>query len=92
MTSRRRFARPYVLTAGRTVPVGDTVDPDARAVTIGPAWEFGRHVTPEDFEIAELCRTPQSLSEIAHRLQVPIGVARVLVADLVAGATVEFLR
>jgi hypothetical protein len=42
---------------------------------------------PLDFErrhIVELCRFPHSVAEIAALLQLPLGVARVLVADLAA--------
>jgi len=32
--------------------------------------------------VGELCRQPRSVAEIAAHLSVPLGVARVLVADL----------
>ena len=35
-------------------------------------------------EILQLCRTPHSIAEVAAKLGVPLGVARVLVGDLVA--------
>jgi hypothetical protein len=40
------------------------------------AFEAGR--------ILQLCRTPHSIAEVAANLQLPLGVARVLVGDLVA--------
>jgi hypothetical protein len=40
------------------------------------------HADPRSI-VVQLCRLPQSLAEIAARLSVPIGVARVLVSDLV---------
>jgi hypothetical protein len=40
------------------------------------AFEAGR--------ILQLCRTPHSIAEVAANLELPLGVARVLVGDLVA--------
>ena len=40
------------------------------------AFEAGR--------IIQLCRTPHSIAEISAKLELPLGVARVLVGDLVA--------
>lgn len=37
----------------------------------------------------ELCETPLALVEVAARLDVPVGVARVVVADLVAAGSLE---
>jgi hypothetical protein len=36
----------------------------------------------EQRDIVLLCRRPQSVAEVAARLRVPLGVARVLVSDL----------
>lgn len=75
------LVRPYTLTAGRTdaglqlpleAPVG-TVTP-AR-LTIWPAGDVRR--------IVALCAERPSVAEIAARLCLPLGVARVLVGDLV---------
>ena len=78
------LARPYVLSGGRTRGRGDDLPFEAMALTVGPAWETGRRVPPEAFDIAELCIRPCSLAEIAARLNLPLGVTRVLVADLAA--------
>jgi hypothetical protein len=85
------YLRPYVVTAGRTRHGIDVAD-DARVKTVGPAWEVGRVVPPEAFRIAELCATPHSLREIAEVLSIPLGVARVLIADLLETKAVAFLR
>ncbi|MGZ4678078.1 MAG: DUF742 domain-containing protein [Acidimicrobiia bacterium] len=92
MSGSASYRRPYVLTAGRTRGHGPEIPDDARVMTVGPAWVPGRRVPPEAFAIAELCATPRLLSEIAAALDVPLGVARVLVADLAATDTVAFLR
>ena len=84
MTATTRLCRPYVLTGGRTRGRGIDIPLEAVALTVGPAWESGRHVPPEAFDIAELCNRPHSVAEIASRLALPLGVVRVLVADLAA--------
>jgi hypothetical protein len=47
-----------------------------------------RTTTPEARRIVDLCQTPLSVAEIAARLLLPLGVARVLVGDLVAANAV----
>ena len=39
--------------------------------------------------IVELCQEPRSVAEVAAGLGVPVGVARVLIADLVNGGYVK---
>jgi hypothetical protein len=43
---------------------------------------------PESRRIVELCQPSMSLAELAARLVLPVGVVRVLVADLVEAAIV----
>jgi len=44
--------------------------------------------TPEHREIVNMCREPVSVSEIAAVLEQPLGVVRVLIADLLDNALV----
>jgi hypothetical protein len=44
--------------------------------------------SPESRRIVELCQPALSLAELAARLVLPVGVVRVLVADLVEAAVV----
>lgn len=82
------LVRPYFLTAGRTqasvdLPIEATlvVEPSAREKT-WPAGDMpGR--------IIELCSAPQSVAEVSAKLAVPLGVARVLIGDLVLGGHVR---
>lgn len=84
-----RFARPYVITGGRTRVDGLNLPIETVVKTVGSAWELEPGTTTEAFEIVELCHTPSSIAEVAVHLKVPVGVARVLVGDLVAAG---FLR
>jgi hypothetical protein len=78
--------RPFLLTGGRTRPARDglRVETLVRSNHEAPAA-----VRFEGRQIVQLCRRPTSLAEIAAALGIPIGVARVLVADLVAAGTVS---
>jgi hypothetical protein len=73
--------RPYTWTRGRTAPVFDlTVE------TLVSTSERGRDMamltTEETRAVAELCRAPRSVAEVAALLSLPLGVARVLLADM----------
>lgn len=75
--------RPYLATRGRTRPVQDialealvSATPAGRAHGIDPE--------PERERILRMCRSPRSVAEVAAIVRIPLGVARVLVADLEA--------
>ncbi|HEY0002234.1 MAG TPA: DUF742 domain-containing protein [Actinoplanes sp.] len=76
------FLRPFVLTGGRTRPQHDGLriesllltDPAARTASL--RFEARR--------IVELCHTARSIADLAVALRVPLGVIRVLVADLLS--------
>jgi hypothetical protein len=78
------FVRPFFLTGGRTQPVHDGL----RMHTLITAPPSAMHA-PLRFElrqIVEMCQLPMSVAEIASGLGVPLGVARVLIADLVSSS------
>jgi Protein of unknown function (DUF742) len=78
-----RFAvRPYTWTRGRTRPVQDLA-----VETLVSTSDEGRDVTAicsaEHAAIAELCVDIRSVAEVAALLALPLGVARVLLADMI---------
>lgn len=75
------LVRPYTITAGRTHGHRD-LTPTA-SVRTDKASVGHLKLRPELLKIIEFCRTTRRLSEIAARLDVPIGVAAVLLDDLV---------
>jgi hypothetical protein len=79
--------RPYLLTGGRTRSIGTDLAVEALVVT--RAGVDGRHLSSEQALILEACRSPMAIAEIAVKLSVPIGVARVLVSDLAVTDHVE---
>jgi Protein of unknown function (DUF742) len=78
--------RPYALTGGRTDPAGNTVL-DLIAVvaasgpTLGPA-ELAK-LGPEHRKLLSLCRAPVTVADVAADIALPLGVVRVLLADLI---------
>lgn len=87
--SANRLVRPYAVTGGRTrsrstdLPLEtlvSTTDDGHRALT---SLQFERR------SIATLCREPVSVAEVAARVGVPLGVARVLVSDMTDAGHLE---
>jgi hypothetical protein len=76
--------RPYLLTGGRARSAEVTIEMEAQVV-ITPAGQAAlpRHVY-EHHAILARCLTPVSVAELAAALGLHLGVARVLVSDLVA--------
>jgi hypothetical protein len=76
------YLRPFILTEGRTRPLHDGLRIET-LVMAAPA-ALSAPVRHERRRIIELCQRPLSLAEVAVALGVPLGVARVLIADLAA--------
>jgi hypothetical protein len=86
------LVRPYSRTGGRTRPVHD-FDLEALVVTTGPGLnpEVIQLLSPEHASVIELCQGTVSVAEIAVNMTIPIGVARVIIADMVDLGLVEVL-
>ena len=84
--------RPYLLTAGRAQPVDHTLEIEAQVVTSQLGAASHSKLTFEHREIVTLCRETMSVAELAAKLKLHIGVARVLVADLAVHGYVVIRR
>jgi hypothetical protein len=88
--------RPYAMTRGRTTSEAQhRLDLIAVVVTEPDAGdpESDPTLSPEHVDIVGLCRDePQSVAELAAELDLPIGVVRVLIGDLVHGELVHVTR
>ncbi|MGW2931064.1 DUF742 domain-containing protein [Streptomyces sp. NPDC055722] len=88
--------RPYAMTRGRTSHAAQhRLDLIAVVVTEPHADdpEADPSLSPEHVDIVGLCReAPQSVAELAAGLDLPIGVVRVLVGDLVDEELVHVTR
>ncbi len=82
--SSARFVRQFALTGGRTVPVDDFAFETMVCATADSGSPDG--LPAEQSAIVELARLPLSVAEIAAHRRLHLGVARVLVADLVQAA------
>jgi Protein of unknown function (DUF742) len=76
--------RPYLMTGGRTSAQRGAVAIET-VVVVSPlaSGKPAPGVRFERAQILRLCREPRSVAEVSALLRVPLGVARVLVADLV---------
>jgi len=72
--------------------VDQTIEIEAQVLTAHLAERSANGLSFELRDIVSLCLQPLSIAEIAARLDLHIGVARVLVADLVASGYVTLAR
>jgi hypothetical protein len=81
---RGALVRPYAVTRGRTEPARD-IAIEAVLLTTHRGQQEARFAGRDKQAIAVLCDgRAQSLAEIAAYTRLPLGVSRVLVADMVA--------
>jgi Protein of unknown function (DUF742) len=86
-------ARPYTITRGRTRPVNDEeIEVEALVWTTSLAASSPNMASVHWRAVADLCQEVMSLAEVAARLGVPIGVARVLIGDMAAAGLVYLQR
>ncbi len=74
--------RPYAMTAGRTRPTRGEFDLISLVVATHPAVPADLAFGPEHAAIVRLCQRPQSVAEVAAILDLPVGIVRVLLGDL----------
>jgi Protein of unknown function (DUF742) len=86
-TETGRLIRPYAMTGGRTLAETEISLEAQIQATTRASQHLGAYRW-EAAKVVELVQSPMALIEIAARLQIPIGVARVLVADLVSDGAV----
>jgi hypothetical protein len=82
-----RLVRPYAMIGGRTTAETEISLEAQIQATTRASQHLGAYRW-EAAKVVELVQSPMALIEIAARLQIPIGVARVLVADLVSDGAV----
>jgi len=84
-TTDEPFVRPYVITAGRTIGASGEIPIETMVI----ARKDPEDVGADHAAVVELCATRLSIAEIAAHRSIPVGVARVLVADLTASGHLE---
>ena len=88
--------RPYAVTGGRTEPAdGEVLDLIAVVVTTSRSTGAGSEParrTPEHRKIINLAHQPTTVADIASSTGLPVGVVRVLLADLIMLGAVKVVR
>src|ERR1700748_1184396 len=74
--------RPYSLTQGRTRHAGESFDLVATVVAAQAASADPRLAVPEHMSVLPLARTPTTVADIASDVDLPLGVVRIILADL----------
>jgi len=74
--------RPYAVTKGRVAPSSSEFDLVAFVVATMPELPPAPHLQPEHQAIIATCWEPMSVVELASKLDLSIGVVRVLLSDL----------
>ena len=88
-STQGRLIRPYTMTGGRTGADQPFIALEA-LVCATPTGVLNKHQFRwEAARIIELSRHETAIVEIAARLEIPIGVVRVVVADLVHRGAVQ---
>jgi hypothetical protein len=78
-----RLVRPYYMTGGRGRPAQNDLEIEALVSTTAQG-ERSPKLTVEQRAIIALCRDLLSIAEVSARLDLPLGVARVVIGDMAA--------
>jgi len=74
--------RPYALVRGRTRPTGDVLDVISMVYSLRISAPDSADLEPEHLAMLRQCAEPRSVADIASTLDLPLGVVRILLADL----------
>jgi hypothetical protein len=86
--SKGPVVRPYAVTSGRTHPSGAAIDMVAvvsalRGMSLADLEpEQEAKLGPEHRRVLKSCRLPVAVADLAADLDLPLGVVRILIADL----------
>ena len=86
-----RLVRPYYMTGGRARPTQDDLEIEALVSTTAQG-ERSPKLNVEQRAIIALCRDLLSIAEVSARLDLPLGVARVVIGDMAAEGLVILHR
>jgi len=74
--------RPYALVRGRTKATGETLDVISMICALRVSAPDPADLEPEHLAVLRRCRLPTSVADLASALDLPLGVIRILIADL----------
>ena len=81
------LVRPYAITGGRTRNTSHNLE--LITLLVAAPADDAPSAAPDCERIVEICAQPQSVAEIAAHVQVPLGVAKVLIDDLLDQGRLE---
>ena len=73
--------RPYALTQGRTRHAGESFDLVATVRATRAFTDLGA-LAPEHISVLQMARKPTTVADIASDVDLPLGVVRIILADL----------
>ena len=76
------MVRPYALTQGRTRHTGESFDLVATVMATQAAIIELGSLAPEHMSVLQLARAPTTVADIASDVDLPLGVVRIILADL----------
>jgi hypothetical protein len=91
-TWSRHYRRPYTVTGGRTRSAHDDLELETMVQTVSGSDEQLAGLGREQRSVAALCLQVASVAEIAARLDLLLGVTRVIVGDLAVQGVVVLHR
>ncbi|WP_420032871.1 DUF742 domain-containing protein [Streptomyces sp. cg28] len=83
--SSEAFVRPFIITGGRVRPAQADLRLETLVVAVDAPDGGGAPLAFEHQRIVTLCQEPTTVAHVAEAVGVPLGVAKVLIADLVVG-------
>lgn len=86
MDGASALVRPYAVTGGRTRPRYELA---LESLVFSERGRDGAPLTPECQAILDLCKVWRSVAEVSALTRMPLGVARVLIADLLHDGLVQ---
>ncbi|RJL32685.1 DUF742 domain-containing protein [Bailinhaonella thermotolerans] len=84
--------RPYAMTRGRTRPSAEAFDLIALVCATGDAPAGNSGLGPEHLRLLDLCRRAATVADLASSVDLPLGVVRVLLGDLLDQRLVSVRR
>ncbi|WP_307812148.1 DUF742 domain-containing protein, partial [Sphaerisporangium rufum] len=88
---QRLRVRPYAITGGRTAPRMALALEALVSSATAPPVDLSM-LPPERLAISNLCRQVRSVAEVSALLRMPLGVTRVVIADMAADGQVQIYQ
>jgi hypothetical protein len=89
LSHEENLVRPFLVTQGRTKPAAVSLRLETLVITT--PGDLAGELKYEPRTVVQVCAgSPRSVAEIAVYLRVPIGVARVLIADLILAGHLQY--